>query len=111
MQLLAGTLFVLSTVAVAAESTSPKSEKVTCCMVANGVVEHTDKDLKKIDEAVSQLTAARNSNDPKVLHNAVEIAYKSLTDVRQDETKNSRAMKALFKHLQRSKSRPKVSIA
>ncbi|HEY9791395.1 MAG TPA: hypothetical protein V6D22_13410 [Candidatus Obscuribacterales bacterium] len=101
VELLAVSLLALSTVALAAQTNASetKSDKATCCMVANGVVQHTERNIKAIDTAVASLEQAKTSNDPKSMRAAIELAYKSLNEIKQDETKNDKAMKALYSHL------------
>jgi hypothetical protein len=101
VELLTVSFLALSTVALAAQTpaSETKSDKTTCCMVANGVVQHTQHNIKAIDTAVSSLEQVKNSNDPKAMRAALELAYKSLNEIKQDETKNEKAMKALYSHL------------
>lgn len=100
IQLLAGSLFILSSVAVAAANDSASTtHKASCCMVANGCAQHSKRSLKKINEAVSRIESVRDSNDPKALHEALDIAWRSLSDVKENEGKNERAMNALYSHL------------
>ena len=96
-------LLLLSSMAIGAETSPSKSKasQATCCMVANGCVQHTSRNLKTIDNTVSAVDSARTSNDPKAMHDALELAYKSLNEIKQDEAKNERAMKALYNHLTR----------
>jgi hypothetical protein len=68
-------------------------------------VEYSKKNIRRIDDAVSKIDRARSSNDPKVLRDALELAYRSLSDVKVDEGKNARAMRALHDHLNKVEER------
>jgi hypothetical protein len=102
IQILTLALLTFSTIAVAAE-TSPKqaqkTDKESVCVVANDCAQTTHKSIAAIDKAVAAVDAARTSNDPKALHSALELAYKSLSEIKTDETKSERKMKALYTHL------------
>ena len=99
IHLLAASLFIMSSMAVVAKTSGDQAQKASCCMVANGCAKHSKKNIEKIDDAVSQLDSVRSSEDPKKLHEALDIAYKSLAEVKADEGKNNRAMRALYEHL------------
>jgi hypothetical protein len=99
MQIAAATLMALSSVAFAAETNKATGDRSTCCMVANGCVEHIGKDIQSADASLAALDDAQKSNDPKKLHAAIDAARKSLSDIKNNESKTQLAMKALYQHL------------
>jgi hypothetical protein len=99
IQLAAATLIALSSVAFAAETNKGTADRTTCCMVANGCVEHIGKDIQAADQSLAALDEAQKSNNPKKLHDAISAARKSISDIKTNESKTQLAMKALYDHL------------